>query len=223
MFANIFQKSNPEALLIKKYRKCRNNAKELSQTILEKYTDGQSLRVVSQLMGIRHGKYLMLDSEDEMDFLMDFSLFEYKLDGKSFLDRYKEENLELDEYESEIIDAKLLAYTSLFKIIESDPSSATVLLRDLFNELQEVKFLDVNLSQTSIPGALMFTRIVPLQDFNMTSGMFCIFPANSEKYILKQYKSKVKKVKSDTESVRRFITFFKLNRIEGLEVRTSSF
>lgn len=220
MIPKFFSGDESQKSLVKKYKQYRKIGKDFSQKILEKFTDKQSLLAVGKLMGIAPGKTLVFDSEEEMHFVMDFSLFEYQVQGKSFLERYKEENPELNEQEAKLLEAQLSAYTSLFKIRETSPANATVTLEDLFNDGQEVKFLDINLSRTAKPGWLIFMRIVPFPDFNMSSGMFCLFPKNSEKYLLKRYQIMRKKVKLERESVQRFIAFFKLKRKEGLEIKT---
>ncbi len=111
-----------------------------------------------------------------------------------------------------------LNYLSLFKVIEVNPTEAKVCLSNLLGEPQQVEIIDLGLSQTGQPGLLIFTRIIPFSDFNMTSGMFAIFPNSSEKTLLKRYKLKMKKVKSNKESVQLFVSFFHLNRTEGLEI-----
>ena len=221
MFSKFFKNDNGRKSLIKKYKQYRNIGKNFSQKVLEKFTDQQSLLAISKLMGISEGKTLVLDSEEELNFIMDFSLFEYQVQGKTFLQRYKEENLQLEEKEAQLLEAKLSAYSSLFKIIKVQPADATITLRDIFNNGKEVKIIDINFSRTARPGLLMFTRIVPFPDFNMTSGIFFIFPEHSEKSLLKRYKVMKIRVKSDNESVQKYIAFFKLNRKEGLEAKTA--
>jgi hypothetical protein len=220
MFRKLFPGDDSQKSLIRKYKQYRNIGKNFSQKVLEQFTDQQSLLAISKLMGISEGKTLVLDSEEELNFIMDFSLYEYQVQGKTFLQKYKEENLQLDEKEAQLLEAKLSAYSSLFKIIEVQPANATITLSDIFNHGKEVKIIDINFSRTARPGLLMFTRIVPFPDFNMTSGIFFIFPEHSEKSLLKRYKVMKKKVKSDNESVQKYIAFFKLNRKEGLEAKT---
>jgi hypothetical protein len=208
MFNNIFRAKSPDNLLIEEYKKYRNSAKKLSEVILSKYTDNQSLETITRLMGVRHGKSIIMDSDEELNFLMDFSLYEYS---------------ELDQNEAKIIAAQLLAYTSLFKIIDTNPSNATLLLSDLLNNGQEITMMDINLSATAINGSLLFTRLVPFKDIYMYSGMFCAFHQSYERALLKEYKSKMKKVKSDIESQQRFIAFYKLSKTKGIETMTTSY
>lgn len=223
MFNNIFRAKSPDNLLIEEYKKYRNSAKKLSEVILSKYTDNQSLETITRLMGVRHGKSIIMDSDEELNFLMDFSLYEYRVDGKNFLERYQESNSELDQNEAKIIAAQLLAYTSLFKIIDTNPSNATLLLSDLLNNGQEIKLMDINLSTTAINGSLLFTRLVPFKDIYMYSGMFYAFHQSYERALLKEYKSKMKKVKSDIESQQRFTAFYKLSKTKGIETMTTSY
>jgi tRNA threonylcarbamoyladenosine modification (KEOPS) complex Cgi121 subunit len=209
-----------EKLLLKKYKQYRKLSRELAEKILERYTDEKSLKTVSQLMGIREGSTLVLESEDEVFFLMDFSLFEYLVEGKNFIQRYLEEQAEISETERSLLQAKLSNYTSLFEIVEANGKTARVKLKNLLESSSEITIMDINLSRTARPGLLMFTRIVPYPDFNMTSGMFCLFEAGTAKTLLKRFKVMKKRVKSDSESIQRFIAFFKLNRTEGLATGT---
>lgn len=51
------------------------------------------------------------------------------------------------------------------------------------------------------------------------SGVSIVFPGNLENYLLMRYKKLSKKVKSDSDSIKRFISFFRLNKTDGIEVR----
>jgi hypothetical protein len=190
--------------------------------VIEKFTDNQSLKVVGKLLGITEGKTVMLDSEEELNFVMDFSIFEYQVEGKNFVQRYQEdETAKKTEIEMEILTAQSLSYTSFFKITETDPVNATITLSDLLNNNQELKIININLSRTAYPGLLIFTRIEPFADFNAASGMYALFSEVSERSLLKKMKIMMRKVKSDVESVQRFVAFFKLNRKEGLMTKTA--
>ena len=79
-----------EASIVKKYREYRKVTKDLVQTVLEKFVDNQSLRFAGRLMGILQQKTFMLESEEDMEFVMDFCLFEYQINGKNLWQRYQE-------------------------------------------------------------------------------------------------------------------------------------
>jgi hypothetical protein len=222
MFKNLLgpkiqQSLNPS---ISKYKKYRRIGKDLVHKIIECYVDDKALTYVTKLMGIKHGREIYIESEEEMIFVMDFLLHEYRVQGKTPLERYREDEKNLSKEEAEIIEARLSAYSSLFEISASDPRVATVTLIDQLNEGQVVTILDLNMSRTAKPGLLVFTRIIPFGDINTTSGIFALFPETARNTVLQKYKIFKKRVKSDLESIQTFIAFFKLNRTEGLEART---
>jgi hypothetical protein len=222
MFTSWSKADKDQKIRIRKYQQYRGIAQKLSEKVIEKFTDNQSLKVVGKLLGITEGTTVVLDSEEELNFVMDFSIFEYQVEGKNFVQRYQEdETAKKTEIETEILAAQGLSYTSLFKITETDPVNATVTLSDLLNNNQELKIININLSQTAYPGLLIFTRIEPFADFNAASGMYALFPEVSERSLLKKMKIMMRKVKSDVESVQRFVAFFKLNRKEGLMTKTA--
>ena len=222
MFTSWSKADKDQKIRIRKYQQYRGIAQKLSEKVIEKFTDNQSLKVVGKLLGITEGKTVMLDSEEELNFVMDFSIFEYQVEGKNFVQRYQEdETAKKTEIEMEILTAQSLSYTSLFKITETDPVNATITLSDLLNNNQELKIININLSRTAYPGLLIFTRIEPFADFNAASGMYALFSEVSERSLLKKMKIMMRKVKSDVESVQRFVAFFKLNRKEGLMTKTA--
>ena len=220
MFSPLFKTEFSQKPLIKKYQKYRNIGKKINENILKQCIDEHSIQKSARLLGISQGKTLVFESEEESNFLFDFNVFEDEIDGKTAFFRYQEQQPNLSKIKTEILKALPLNYLSLFKVIEINPTEASVSLSNLLGEPKQVQIIDLGLSQTGQPGLLIFTRIIPFTDFSMTSGMFAIFPAHSEKTLLKRYKSKMKKVKSNKESVQLFVTFFKLNRTEGLEIHT---
>jgi hypothetical protein len=222
MFTSWSKADKDQKIRIRKYQQYRGIAQKLSEKVIEKFTDNQSLKVVGKLLGITEGTTVVLDSEEELNFVMDFSIFEYQVEGKNFVQRYQEdETAKKTEIEMEILTAQSLSYTSFFKITETDPVNATITLSDLLNNNQELKIININLSRTAYPGLLIFTRIEPFADFNAASGMYALFSEVSERSLLKKMKIMMRKVKSDVESVQRFVAFFKLNRKEGLMTKTA--
>ncbi len=221
MLSKLSEGDKNSELIINKYRQYIDLSRKLAHILLTRFVSAEVLQTVSRLMGVMRGKGIMLESKEEKKFIADFSLFEHQINGENCFQRYQAENHELDAKEAEMLKASLLSYTSLFKIIETDPVNASVTLSDLLSNKQEIKIININLSQTARPGLLIFTRIVPFSDFNMASGMFCMFSKNSERALLKQLKPEMKKVKSEIESVQRFIAFFKLNRKQGLATTTT--
>ena len=84
MFTSWSKADKDQKIRIRKYQQYRGNAQKLSEKVIEKFTDNQSLKVVGKLLGITEGTTVVLDSEEELNFVMDFSIFEYQVEGKNF-------------------------------------------------------------------------------------------------------------------------------------------
>ncbi len=172
----------------------------------------------ARLLGIARGDVLLFDTEDETSVLMDFALNDVKVKNKNIIEIYREKIGWKNTVEKKILDARRSSYTSLFRIKSISEENCTLVVSDILNKKDNIKLIDIAFSQTGVPGLLLFFRLVPFKDFNMTSGVSFVFPGDSERDLLMRYKKLRKKKKSEDESIRRFISFFKLNKKYGLEV-----
>ncbi len=203
--------------LVEKYKKYRKVGMNLNNKIMETSLDHDIIMEAARLLGIARGEnVLMFETEDESSVLMDFILNDYRVNSQSIIAIYRDKMGWENEIEKEILEALLSAYTSLFRIT-SISKGEKIVLEDLINRKEGIELIDINLSKYGVPGLLLFTRIVPLKDFNMTSGVSFAFPGTLEKYLLKRYKILGKKVKSSRESVKRFVAFHKLSKTKGIE------
>ena len=150
--------------------------------------------------------------------MIDFYLHEYQENGQTILERYRTDHPEIDQLVTAYIDAAQASYTSLFKIISTHPSESSLQVADLLNPSEEpLTAININLSQTATPGQILFSRLLPYENFNAFSGMYAVFPSGDDRALLKRYKVMKKRIKSDQESVQRFVACFKLNRVLGKE------
>lgn len=205
--------------LIRKYQTYRKIGRELNHKIMNTCLDRDVLMKSARLLGITQGDALIFDSEDQTSVLMDFALNEYHVNNKNSIEIYQEKVGVQNGTEKEILDALLSSYTSLFKIIYTSEAESSLLLSDILNQKDNIKLIDIAFSKTAIPGLLLFIRLVQFKDFNITSGISFVFPGELEKYLLRRYKKLSKKVKTNRDSIKRFVSFFKLNKIDGIEVR----
>lgn len=74
------------------------------------------------------------------------------------------------------------------------------------------------MSENLNPNIYLFTRLIHLGEFSMTSGLTFAFAKVHKDYLLKNSRKLMKKVTNFDESVAKFITFFMLNRSNGLPV-----
>lgn len=205
--------------LVEKYEIYRKINKELNNKIMKFFVNHDVFEKSARLLGIFHGGKIIFDSKDEISSFMDFTLNEHIVDNKSILEIYQEKIGWQNEIEKNVLDALLISHTSLFKITSIQKLQNTVILKDILNKTDNIKLIDTGLSKTAIVDFLLFIRLVSFKNFNMTSGALFAFPGNLEKYLLNKYKKLSKRIKSDSDSVKRFVSFFKLNKTDGIEVR----
>lgn len=202
----------------KLYKKYRKAGQELNRK-LTKDIDSSRLNLAFDLLKMeRNGKQIILESEEEIAHLNDFILHEPFYENQTLLNltSVKPEG----EIEKNVMEAMGKAYSSLFVIDEVIPENSELILKDLLNGGDDIRLIDRGFSMSAFmnPDILIFTRIIPLSDFSMTSGASFVFNKSDQSFLLRQYKKMKKKPLHSNESVSRFIHFFLLNRIEGLPI-----
>ncbi len=205
--------------LVKKYKAYRKIGRELNHKIMDSCLDRDVLMRSARLLGVARGDTFVFDSEDETSVLMDFALNEYRVNNKNTIEIYREKIGWQNEVEKDILHALLSSYTSLFKVASISEAENTLLLNDILNKKDNMKIIDIAFSKTAIPGLLLFIRLIPFKNFNMTSGVSFVFSGDLEEYLLRRYKKLSKKVKSASDSIKRFVSFYKLSKTSGIEVR----
>ncbi|MBT9315710.1 hypothetical protein [Leptothoe spongobia] len=207
---------------LKEYKQMRRVGKRLSEKIPEQYGLETELPRMIRVMGVGQGKRLVLENEEEVNFLIDFYLHEILSNGQTMLERYRSDHTHLKSEEISYLDAAKASYTSLFKISSVHPKQNCLTVNDLLNtsDHQPLSVININLSKTAKPGYVVFSRLLPYKQFNAFSGMFAVFDEGSDRALLKRYKVMKKRIKSDRESVQRFVACFKINRVIGIPIFT---
>jgi hypothetical protein len=200
------------------YQAYRKAARELNHQLMDALVERPVLMRAARALDIARGNTFVFESEAEMNVLMDYALYEYRLHGQSLVQRYREQTPSLSPMQRELLDGMCQAYTSLFRITEVQAAESTLVLADRLQQREDIPLIDILFSRTVEPDMLLFTRIVPLPMMNMTAGIAFVFPGDSEASLLRRYKRLGKRVKVETEAARRLVAFFQLNRTEGIEV-----
>lgn len=196
--------------VIEKYKKIREVGMPLNHKMIESCLSKEILFNSAKLLGIVQRDELIFENEEEMSVLMDFTLHEYKVNNKNAVQVYREKIGGQNEIENEILASLLSSYTSLFKVFGI--SENILLLRDILKKEDKlIKLIDISFSKTATPGMLLFTRAVPFNDFYRTSGISFAFRSDMEKYIIRRYGKISKKIKTGSDSMKRYISFFQLN------------
>lgn len=206
---------------LKEYNELRHIGMRLSEEIPKAYGLDESLPQIVRVLGIGQGQKLVLEDEEEINFLIDFYLHEFLSNGLTMLERYRAERSNLAPKEIKYLDAAKASHTSLFKVTEVKRKENKITVVDLLSSSdQPLSILNVNLSKTAQPDLVIFSRLLPYEQFNAFSGMFAVFNEGCDRALLKRYKVMKKRVKSERESVQRFVACFKLNRVIGMTILT---
>lgn len=174
---------------------------------------------IARLLGIKHGGNVVLESEEEINFMIDFYLNEYDYQGQNFYEQYREEHPNIDERQVAYLDAAQQSYTSFFEIVDIQVGRDILVAKDLLNSSELHEITNRGLSLTGQIGYIIFSRFLSFSDFNSFSGMYALFPNSCN--IIKRQKVMKKRVKSNKDSIQRFVAAFKLNRKFGIEIHTS--
>jgi hypothetical protein len=206
---------------INKYKKYREVGKILNHKIIDRFIGRDIILLSGKYLGLVSlvkKNTLIFDNESETAALMDFAINEYQTNGINAVQLYKDKVILKNDIEVEILDALVKSYTSLFKITNIKRNETKLILSDVLNKNNEqIEIIDIGFSQTARAGLLIFLRIVPFADFNITGGYGFPFNGDLEEYLLKEYKHLVKQIKSSSESIKRFVSFFKLYRRHGIK------
>ena len=204
--------------LVDRYSMYREANRKLNHKIMNACLERDAFMSAANLLGIAEGNAVFFDNMDETSVLMDFALNDYEADGENAIQTYRQ-NYGGDELELDILDALLSSYTSLFKVTSISSAENLLFLDDIMNRRQNIGLIDIALGETATLGMLLFLRLLSFADFNVTSGASFAFPCDLEGYLLKKYKKLSKKVGSDSESIRKFVSFFWLSKTDGLEMK----
>lgn len=121
---------------------------------LMKYVSKDMMNHAVKLLGIRmQGNTILFDNEEETSYLMNFLLYDYKINGKNTVQVYQESHRANTEIENEVINSMRSSYSSLFEV--TSIKGFTISLRDLFRETDKPKkLIDVAFSMTASSGTL---------------------------------------------------------------------
>ena len=98
------------------YQAYRKAAKELNHQLMDALVERPVLMRTARAFDIARGNTFVFESEAEMNVLMDYALYEYRRQGQSLVQRYREQTTSLSPMQRELLDGMCQAYTSLFRI-----------------------------------------------------------------------------------------------------------
>jgi hypothetical protein len=137
-------------------------------------------------------KGILVADEDGADVLADRMIYDKRWAGKSALEHFEEEVAESawTDDERRFGRAMRTAYVSLFEIVDTCPGSHVVLGDRLAGVRSgetspQIELVDLGLSETALPGALLVARLLDAGEFSMSTGVGFPFAADREAAILR--------------------------------------
>ena len=112
---------------------------------------------------------LILSDMDHTSVLMDYCLYEYRENGQNAISHYLAETpLETGSDEYRVTRAMSESFYALLLVEQVQPGMGVHVL----DILRERRFLlmDLNFSQTAVPGVVIATRVLAFDDFAITAG-----------------------------------------------------
>lgn len=170
---------------------------------------------------------ILVGHEGDTDVLADRLIYDRRWEGKNSLQHLEASNaaVSLTEDERRFFEAMRTGRFSLFQIADIYPGSHA-LLADRLMEVRTglpkpcLELIDLGLSQTGIPGALLATRLLDAGGFFMTSGVSFPFTADREKAIMAYLREKEFGYREKRLDLAEnySLYFFRLHRHFGVEV-----
>lgn len=168
------------------------------------------LKIAADVLGIREKNRLMLESENEMDVLMDFALYEVLTNGKNLVTHYADEVGGSSKTERDLLTAMCTAHTGLFRVTAVQPTICQLELEDTIESKRILKLIDISLSQSIGRGVIFFFRPLELTEFTMTSGVGFAFRSGMEKELSHVWRKR--------EPAGRYTKYFELNHRSGISM-----
>src|SRR5215212_8871858 len=124
------------------YQAYRKAAKELNHQLMDALVERPVLMRAARTLDIARGDTFVFESEAEMNVLMDYALYEYRVNGQSLVQVYREQTTALSPLQRELLDGMCQSYTSLFRITAVQATASTIVLADRLQQREDVPLID---------------------------------------------------------------------------------
>lgn len=206
--------------LFNKYLEYREAERDLVRRIVEAHHREGMTVAAGNALGLVKDDTVQCKFRGEWEATLDFMLNDYRTEGKTMVEHYREHAQPGSEIEKEVLEALLSSYTSLFRIEAVDGKRKTISWLDLLNDETRTTVIDPDSLEEiaplpAEPGLLSFFRLVPFADFSMIIGFPFFFQPGSEQKILEKYRRVKDTLPPADESITRFAAFIRINRSDG--------
>jgi len=204
--------------LVEIYFSYRKINKQMHSKIIKEFIIREDIIGAGKLFGVWENNALVFNNPDEVNNLMDFSIYEKGCNRKSRLDEFIGKYGDQLKKERIVLEAMQGAETSLCEVVGFDRENEMILLQDLFNDGKRINLVDVGFSRSVNVGTLIFARFIKFDLFYMTSGIGFTYLGEHKQSIMRKSKRLMKKMNSGDSSIDRIVIFFKLNETDGIPI-----
>jgi len=207
---------------VEDYKAVRQTGKELTSKIFKfAIKDKDELYYAANILGCYDGRTLVFDSDEEFDTLTEFLIFEKFKQNTTVVRRFYNSNPELTDSEKENMKGILNYHASLFEVKGVDSNKNTIVLVDLLDpDRKEFTLMDIGLSHTSAVGLIFYTRLLPVQDIYMTSGVSFGFENNFKDKLLGIISLAAFKKRNKLTTTELFVLMHKRYHQFGMNIKT---
>lgn len=207
---------------VEDYKAIRQTGKELTTKIFKFETvNKDGLNYAAKLLGYWNENKLIFDSEEEFDMLTEFLIFEKFKKNTNVVQRFYNSDPELTDLEKENMNGLLNFHASLFEVKSVDSNMNTIVLVDLLDpNRKEFTLMDIGLSHTSAAGLIFYTRLLPVQDVYMTSGVSFGFENNFKDKLLGIISLASFKKRNKLTTTELFVLMHKRYHQFGMNIKT---
>ena len=155
--------------LVDRHKGLRNITRRLHNDVLPRYLSKKAFDVCGRKLGIMRDNTLVFASMDQTAVLMDYCIYDYRQEGCNAVSRYiVDSQLDADSDEYAVARAMSESFHTLVQVVEV-LHGVGVRANDLFGGRQFL-IVDMGLGETAVQGVVIATRILPFEDFVITSG-----------------------------------------------------
>ena len=152
--------------------------------------------------------------------MTDLLIFEKLKHNIPVFKRFHDSNPELNDMEQENMKGILNFHSSLYEITSIDSAGNTLVLLDLLDpNRKEFKLMDVGLSETTSVGLIIYTRLLPIQDIYMTSGVSFGFDKSYKEQLFSAISLSRFKKRRQLSTTELFLLMYKKNQQFGIKVK----
>lgn len=154
--------------LVEKYKRFREVNRKFNNILTHKVSE-RAIRKCGKKLGIMRGDTFVFEDEQEMDVLIDYCIYDYYENGQNAVSRYMDQSPpELGSDEYVVLKAMTESFYTLVQVqqvLEGVGVQADGLLGD-----RRYFLIDMGLGTSGAKGLVIATRLLPFEDFVMTSG-----------------------------------------------------